>query len=267
MNMDMDQRADGQAPVRIDPSQATPWGPHPLAGAPRGPLKAVLGAISMLFGSILLCLGVAFGVAWFNGTSLMDGDPKSTAMGWVFTIASVVQQLTLVGLVWIVAGTRGRDRTQVLLLAPPKQGWRAYVASFAALIALVGVMSLLIYWIDPKAISADLVAFREMVRQPSWWLLVLMVSIGAPLAEELLFRGYLFSALAPSHVGVVGASIITTLGWAALHGYSPWGLFQVCVMGLFFSAVLVRTGSLRVPIVCHGLHNLVQVALLLAEVG
>ena len=41
--------------------------------------------------------------------------------------------------------------------------------------------------------------------------------IGAPLAEELVFRGQLFAALARSRAGFSGATLITSALWSLLH--------------------------------------------------
>jgi membrane protease YdiL (CAAX protease family) len=82
------------------------------------------------------------------------------------------------------------------------------------------------------------------------------VGIGAPLSEELLFRGFLLSALAQTRLRFWGAAVVSTLAWAVLHaGYSAVGLAEVFAIGLLFSWLLWRTGSLRVPIVCHALYN------------
>ena len=91
----------------------------------------------------------------------------------------------------------------------------------------------------------------------SWWLLALIViGIGAPLSEELLFRGFLQSALVPSRLGYWGASIVTTVVWTALHaGYSVTGLVEVFMIGMVFALFLRLTGSLRVTMVCHGIYN------------
>ena len=54
-----------------------------------------------------------------------------------------------------------------------------------------------------------------------WLLALLVVGVGAPLSEELLFRGFLLSALARSRLGFAGGAVITTAWWTALHaGYS-----------------------------------------------
>ena len=50
--------------------------------------------------------------------------------------------------------------------------------------------------------------------------------------------------------------LISTALWTALHaGYSAVGIVEVFLIGLFFSWLLWRTGSLRVAIFCHALYN------------
>jgi Type II CAAX prenyl endopeptidase Rce1-like len=90
-----------------------------------------------------------------------------------------------------------------------------------------------------------------------------VLALGAPLAEELLFRGFLLSALARTRAGFAGAALISTSLWTALHaGYSLIGIVEVFTIGLFFSWMLWRTGSLRVPIFCHALYNSLLVCML-----
>jgi membrane protease YdiL (CAAX protease family) len=82
--------------------------------------------------------------------------------------------------------------------------------------------------------------------------------------EELMFRGFLFPALARGPFGVVGAGLTTSAAWSALHaGYSVTGLLEVFAVGLYFAYVLVRTGSLRVPMFCHAAYNASALVLLL----
>jgi len=90
----------------------------------------------------------------------------------------------------------------------------------------------------------------------SWLLALLVVGVGAPLSEELLFRGFLLSALARSGLGFWGGAVLSTALWTSLHaGYSAVGIVEVFLIGIFFSWLLWRTGSLRVAIFCHALYN------------
>ncbi len=49
------------------------------------------------------------------------------------------------------------------------------------------------------------------------WLIWFALVVGAPLVEEFFFRGFLISGLSSSFVGPVGAVLLTSAGWAAIH--------------------------------------------------
>jgi uncharacterized protein len=87
------------------------------------------------------------------------------------------------------------------------------------------------------------------------------VVLGAPVAEELLFRGFLFSALLPTRLGKTGTVLITAALWALAHaGPAPWVIVTgIFLMGIVLGVVLLRFGSLWVTIVLHALWNGIQV--------
>ena len=113
-------------------------------------------------------------------------------------------------------------------------------------------------WWRPEVVAADLRPFKELMSGGGAPMMLLIIGLGAPLSEELMFRGFLFSGLAKSRLGVLGTGILTAVLWAGLHyGYSVFGLIEVLGIGLYFSWLLVRTGSLWVTIFCHAVYNTV----------
>jgi len=85
---------------------------------------------------------------------------------------------------------------------------------------------------------------------------VLAVGVFGPIAEELVFRGYLFGLLR-ARIGAAGTISITALGWAILHAdYSWWVIAIIAVDGLLLGLARWRTGSVYVPIAMHVLYNL-----------
>ena len=83
------------------------------------------------------------------------------------------------------------------------------------------------------------------------------IAIFVPIAEELIFRGAIFSALVNSWFGRSGAVLITSAIWAVIHGATaPW-LFVgiIFLMGIVLGILLLRFGSLWVTIVCHCMWN------------
>jgi uncharacterized protein len=93
--------------------------------------------------------------------------------------------------------------------------------------------------------------------------------LGAPLIEEVLFRGILFAGLINTALGRVGTVIVTSIAWSALHLLGGTPLFSVgllVLMGLVLGVLLLRFGSLWVTIACHASWNLMS-TLLLFQLG
>lgn len=144
----------------------------------------------------------------------------------------------------------------VLPLFWPAGGLRVMLASVTALIAMAVAAGLAIYAFDPKAFAADVRPFAEMARSRGWWVLLLAAAIGAPIAEELLFRGFLFSGLRASPLGFTGAAVISAAVWTALHAsYSPYGLALLMLIGFYFAWLRERTGTLLPSMAGHALYN------------
>lgn len=170
---------------------------------------------------------------------------------WLITLQAVLIVLTVV-----IAGWRGGSRRETLALDPPAGGIWDYGTAMVLLIAVFGLYTAVVLFLKPETVLEDVKPFADMIRSDLWWLALVAVGLGAPISEELIFRGFLFSALARSRLGVGGAAVFTTAAWTSLHaGYSIYGLAEVFAVGLFFSWALWKTGSLRVPIFCHAAYN------------
>lgn len=77
--------------------------------------------------------------------------------------------------------------------------------------------------------------------------------VSAPLVEELVFRGILLQRWATKW-GLREGLIVSSVLFGVLHPNNPVGL---TMFGLVMGLLYLRTGSLWVPVVCHGLNNLV----------
>jgi membrane protease YdiL (CAAX protease family) len=97
----------------------------------------------------------------------------------------------------------------------------------------------------------------DMVSEPLLFAIALPgVTIAMPMAEELVFRGPIFAAIASSRAGRWGAVILTSAAWALIHMTAPWIFVAIIfMMGLILGVLLLRFGSLWVTIVCHSIWN------------
>ena len=75
-----------------------------------------------------------------------------------------------------------------------------YLRAIALMAALQIGVSIVQYNFFPHDMYADLRPFVRLFGE-HWLLALLVVGVGAPLSEELLFRGFLLSALARSRLG------------------------------------------------------------------
>jgi hypothetical protein len=244
------RRSGGPAPAQApadDPKQE----PQPAAGAPDAatpwrPVSAL--AVAVLIVVSALVVGAALGAV------VPLGVPDAPA--WRAVLSLLGFQATIIAAVLLAARRRGGSRAGVLLLRPVAGGTREIVRALAALLAVAGCFAAGVYLLDREALIRDLAPAAELLRSTAWPAALVAIGLGAPLAEELLFRGFLFSALAGSRLGIVGTTLVTNALWTALHAhYSPWGLAEVFLIGLILSWALVRTRSVLTPIAYHAIYN------------
>jgi membrane protease YdiL (CAAX protease family) len=138
----------------------------------------------------------------------------------------------------------------------PAGGLRTIAIAVLILLAAAGLYGGLIYTFDRWALEHDMATFAELMKSRNWWLLVLVAAVGAPVAEECLFRGLLYGTLRQSPLGAIGAAVVTAFMWAMLHtSYSIYGILAIMLIGLYLAYVRERTGSLQTPMICHCAYN------------
>ncbi len=89
---------------------------------------------------------------------------------------------------------------------------------------------------------------------------VLAGGILGPIAEELIFRGYLYARLIRTRVGVRGGIVLLAAIWAMLHtAFMPGVIGLIFVDGLLLGAARYTTASVIPPILMHIAWNLYAV--------
>jgi membrane protease YdiL (CAAX protease family) len=224
---------------RYQPS--TPWG-------------AWLAALATVTILILSQFGAYILVLLLTSDSPASGGSDSPDGGQVLLLLLATQAAVVV-LVLLAASFFGGRPRDVLKLGAIDGGLTSIGYAMVLMAGLLGLLNAVLYWLQSDVLS-DMEQYLHLVRSEPWLLSVLAIGIGAPLMEELLFRGFLLSALARSRLGFAPAAVLTTGAWTALHwGYSVVGLLEVFGVGLYFSWLLWRTGSLWPPLICHAVYN------------
>lgn len=162
--------------------------------------------------------------------------------------------------------------TVLIAMRAPREilGWRAPIGRRSWLqpllltIAVSIVTGLIAFTFFADIVARDLAPIQRLVEAAPLWIAFTALAIGAPLSEELLFRGFLLHALKETPLGFWGAALIANIGWTMLHfGYSWLSLADVFLAGLLFSWALWRTQSIWVPIAFHAIYNAVVLFALL----
>jgi membrane protease YdiL (CAAX protease family) len=240
------------------------WGGRLLSGPPAyRPATPWQAGPALLTTAIIVAGGFAAGMLVALYLSAVLGRQLPVHRLWVLATL----QVATISFTLLACRLFGGRVPDVLALRGAATGWRAYAGAILAMAMLQSLLAGAQHLFFGHDLLTDLRPFVDLVTGPHWPLAASVLAVGAPLSEELLFRGFLLSALAQSRLGFAGAALVSTAAWSALHfGYSPMGLAEVFAIGLFLCWLLWRTGSLWVTIFCHAVYNgAIVLALLLVK--
>ncbi len=154
---------------------------------------------------------------------------------------------------------------------PQPQPWsktlRYAAGTLAVALPVLSLVSLgwtfLVEQLGLPATPQDVIAIFANTRSPLVIVAMLLVAcVFAPIYEELLFRAGLYR-FCRQKLGRGAALIISGVCFGALHG--NWaGFLPLAVLGMGLALAYEATGSIRVPIIAHGLFNLNTVLVLLS---
>ena len=147
-------------------------------------------------------------------------------------------------------GLRWRGWLWVLLLGP---GVVAFMWSFQGALHIAGYNDWITSLVGEDSQQEVVKMMQENDDPVALALMVLMACIGAPIAEEVVFRGYLYPAvkrLANIPVSVVFSALL----FGAVHT-NLGALLPLTILGILLALAYEFTGSLWAPIAIHFCFN------------
>jgi membrane protease YdiL (CAAX protease family) len=149
---------------------------------------------------------------------------------------------------WLV-GTRDGGPDAVGLVPLP---WPSLVAWTIGLTLGAGAIILVFRWIVERTATEETAVLRDLIPRTSQEKQVFaLLSVAAGVGEEIAYRGYAITALAPS-LGVGGAAVLTSVVFGGLHAYQGWlGTMRTAAMGGLLAWGFVAAGSLWPAILAH----------------
>jgi len=219
---------------------------------------AWVGAVDVLAATVL--------VAWFvlmGRDALTDKGERTVEFGHIVSGAVVYASIVifLVGLLvyrnFRVADVFGLDSMGFARTLGRSLLW------LGAAYPLLMLVQAMVYGAAGGEMSPqEVVEFLQNADTPRDRLAVLaMAVVVAPVAEEMIFRGYLYP-VGKRYFGAFASMVVTSLLFAVLHGHigSLPALFTLAMcLGLAYE----KSGTLLVPMIMHAVFNAISVTAIL----
>ena len=243
------------------------WAPADYPGCPitvdialaqgrqlRAPRWGIPDAIIPLLGFVLISVALAAG-----------GSLLGIPLPWLLLLGISLPWIALAGWPLLTTSFQGNGpRIDLgLRLTWSDVGW-GVIGGFAALMA-GGAIALLLQAIFGEFTSAAGEVGNQLRDEGPMLAVIafaLCVAIGAPIAEEIAFRGMAYNALAKRGLSTVWVIAITTVAFSLFH-LEPVRAPILLASGLVLGLLRWRTRSLGAPIVAHAVNNLPGAAFLL----
>lgn len=178
-----------------------------------------------------------------------------------------VQFMMIFGLVCAIllaTGRRAGLQLNRLFGPPPRFPW-AYglllissmlIFSFSSFLVLFYPVSLIAPGFVEERLTEQLLSVETVAPELYRYLMLFVVLVFAPIAEEFVFRGVLLQRWAIRWNLPVGI-VLSSLLFGLLHINNPLGL---TMFGVVMALLYIRTRSLWAPIIAHALNNIISVA-------
>ena len=216
-------------------------------------IAAAVWVVLAFYAVQLVLTGVILGL---DGFGVSFEDVNQSVLGAV--LAAVVYAITLgvvIGVPWLVM----RDKVSRKELGVHRPlAWRDLLLSVPAYLLYFLLTAVAAYVVITYIPAIDMeqaqdVIFNGIGRNYEFILAFITLVILAPVAEEVLFRGYLFGRLM-RYIPVWLAVLVTSAIFAAEHG--QWNVaVDTFILSVVMCAVRLHTGTIWTPIMIHMIKN------------
>ena len=263
---DEQQQYYSNLPLPEDPQVPAPVGPdNPPWSSPVAVGVWIFSVLLIVFVPTIFLLPYIFSVS--NGqvdqetvTRVATSDPTAIFVQIVAIFPAHI--LTLIAAWFVVTRNRKYSFKEMLGWRSGGMRWWHHVGIMIAFVSLM----IIVGSIFPEQDNELLRMLRSS--KLALYTIAIMAVVTAPLVEEVVYRGVLYSAFQRS-VGTVGSVALVTFLFALVHvpQYYPSvsTILLLTLLSLILTLVRVYTGNLLPCIILHLIFNAFQSALLIAE--
>ena len=175
--------------------------------------------------------------------------------GPLISLSTLVSATVQVGVLALAARLTGWPAGEYLGLVRP--AGRDAVVAFGALVAFLFAFDAITYLLGRDIVTpfqAD--TYRSARAAGTLPLMWLAFVVAAPIAEEIIFRGFLFRGWIRSARNAKPGIVVIAALFAIVHVQYDWfGIMQVFLIGLALGWARWRSGSTLLTILMHALIN------------
>ena len=213
-----------------------------------------------LFAFAAMFVGQMAAVAWLLVTSKAQLDVATASAllsnGLAISLSVMMGLPAVFAALWLA--TRMARMPFADYLALRGASWRSFLFGALALIVMIGAWDAVSRAMGREVTPGFMVEVLKSARADNaLWLLVVAFCVAAPVTEEVLVRGFLYRGWSESFLRPVGAIVLSSLVWTAMHLQYDWFFFgEMFSIGLLLGYLRYRSGSIWLTIFVHGLNNL-----------
>jgi len=187
------------------------------------------------------------------------------SFGLAFSIALLLMELILIPLVLLYIHVDGSlSRTKEMFHFGSKKRVAILIIAIPVVVTIIDWILVIIYGVVFLGLFGEPSVYTDLgTTWESGWidvaLLMIAVAIVTPIAEELMFRGYILDSIRRIHgdwPAIIGSAILFGL----VH-INPFLVGQAFIGGVIYGWIRIRTGSLLPSIACHMIWNAIALSM------
>ena len=237
-----------QAPPAARLDMLRPWGPWATTA------WGLVAMIAWLVGQLAVFVAYAVELMFAHSDAAPDFDRLLSDAGFL-AITVIVSSVAQCGAIVLAVRRAGWPVGDYLgLYRPPR---RELAIGLAAITVILVGTDLLSYALGRDLLPPFMVKTYHAAREGGLLILLFAAIVVAPIAEEIMFRAFLFRGWAASRLTVPGTIFLTSAIWASIHLQYDWfGVAQIFCIGILFGYLRWRSRSTTLTILLHGVVNL-----------